>query len=236
MRAREAGVSQTLCIASELDDARQVARLVADRPTLFGTAGVHPHDAAHAPSDLREPLVEALGSHPRIVAIGECGLDFHYDFSPRDVQRRVFDLQLGVAGELGLPVVVHCREAEAEMIPIVREAGVAGIRGVLHCFPGDLELLATAMEAGWMVSFTGNVTFRNFTGMDAVKTVPADRYMLETDGPWMAPVPHRGSRNEPALIPLIRNRIAELRGETPEAVEAATDRNARRFFSLPEPG
>ncbi|MEX0843292.1 MAG: TatD family hydrolase, partial [Gemmatimonadota bacterium] len=116
---------------------------------------------------------------------------------------------------------------------IVREAGAAGIRGVIHCFPGHLELLDAAMESGWSVSFTGLVTFRSFEGQEAVRRVPSDRYMLETDGPYMAPVPHRGKRNEPAWVPFLRDRVAELRGVEADRVEEETTANARTFFGLP---
>jgi TatD DNase family protein len=246
-RARDAGVGAVVVIASNLEDAVEVRRLLgplpdppggspesSSAPLLVGTAGVHPHDASKSGSDLRSLLEEALDAHPGIVAVGECGLDFHYDHSPREVQRRVFELQLEVAGDRGLPVVVHCREAEAEMISMLREAGSSGVRGVLHCFPGDLPLLDAAMEEGWMVSFTGLVTFPSYDGLEAVRSVPGDRYMLETDGPYMAPVPHRGKRNEPAFVEPIRDRVAEIRGEDPEELARRTTENARRFFRLPE--
>ena len=234
--AAAAGTGVVVCVASDLDDAVDARRLAQDvepgrmAPRIVHTAGVHPHQAGSAPGDLvtrlRDDLLEGA------VAIGECGLDFHYDFSPREAQRRVFHAQLELAAETGLPVVVHCREAEAEMGEIVREAGSAGIRGVLHCFPGDLGLLEIALESGWFVSFTGMVTFGSFEGAEAVRRVPADRYMLETDGPYMAPAPHRGQRNEPAFISLVRDRIADLRGEAGTEVGQATTRNAGHFFGL----
>ncbi len=205
-------------------------------PRLYATAGVHPHEARRAPADLHGALRELLRAAPGFVAIGECGLDFHYDHSPRSVQERVFDRHLAAAQDLGLPLVVHCREAEGAMIPRVREAGDAGITGVLHCFPGDPDLLDVALEAGWYVSFTGMVTFRSFEGADAVRAVPSGHYMLETDGPYMAPVPRRGERNEPAFLPLIRDRIAELRGVPPSEVERETGEAALRFFGLDRPG
>lgn len=236
-RARTAGVGGVVSVASTLDDAAAVQRLVrgaADAPAaaeVRGTAGVHPHEAKSAPKDLRARLDDFLDEHPDVVAVGECGLDHHYDFAPRGDQRRVFETHLDVAGARELPVVVHCREAEADMIPMVREAGRAGVHGVLHCYPGDLELLETALDAGWLVSFTGLVTFRSFDGVEAVRRVPPDRYMLETDGPYMAPVPHRGKRNEPARVPHIRDRVAEIRGEPAADVERATTETAVRFFA-----
>jgi TatD DNase family protein len=261
LRARAAGVVEVVSVASDLDDATAVQEL-ADRlrkgaegrttaegatgedrgsgtsgeavppARVWGTAGVHPHEAAGAPRDLRARLEAFLDEHPGVVAVGECGLDYHYDLSPRPVQRGVFRLQIEVAEARGLPLVVHCREAEADMAPIVRAAGEAGVRGVLHCFPGDLDLLETALEAGWFVSFTGLVTFPSWEGAEAVRRVEKDRFMLETDGPYMAPVPHRGKRNEPAWIPRIRDRVAELRGERPQEVERATTDSARRLFGL----
>lgn len=234
-RARGRGVQTVVSIASDMDDAARVVALL-DRegpgPRLHGTAGVHPHRSSDAGSDLRTRVVEALDAHPRVVAVGECGLDFHYDLSPRPVQREVFRVQIEIAGERGLPLVVHCRDAEDEMIPMVREAGSAGIRGVLHCFPGSLPLLEAALEAGWFVSFTGLVTFGSWSGTAAVRVVPADRYMLETDGPYLAPVPHRGRRNEPAFLPQILARVAELRGEPTDVVRRTTGENARRFFGF----
>ncbi len=245
-RAAGAGVDTVVTIASELDDADRIADgFVGTRAgvRVFGTAGVHPHEVGRLPDPVRDPgaaadvvaRLKALLVRPGVVAVGECGLDFHYDFSPRDAQFRWFEAQLQVAEETGLPVVVHCRSSEAEMAPRVREAGEAGVRGVLHCFPGDLALLATAMDAGWCVSFTGNVTFRKFDGLDAVREVPPGRYFLETDGPYMAPVPHRGKRNEPAFVPLVRDRIAELRRVGAHQVEAETTAAVTRFLGLEAP-
>lgn len=234
-RAVEAGVEAVVVVASDLEDSARVRDLLGREPAspsprLVGTAGIHPHAAGEAPADFLERLDEALDAGSSIVAVGECGLDYHYDFSPRPAQRKLFEAQLGVAEERGLPAVVHCREAEADMVGFVRDAGQAGIRGVLHCFPGDMTLLEAAVEAGWMVSFTGLVTFPSWDGAAAVTGVPEDRYMLETDGPYMAPVPRRGKRNEPSLVPYIRDRVAELRHEPAEKVARDTTRNARRFF------
>lgn len=238
-RARAEGVVEVISIASSATDARDASLLTGDlRPEGAGvwfTAGIHPHEASGAsPADAE--VLARLRAHPRCVAVGECGLDFHYDFSPRTVQERVFEEQLQVAAEVDLPVVVHCREAEEAMIPRVREAGEGGVRGVLHCFPGDLRLLETAMDAGWAVSFTGLVTFRNFDGIEAVRAVPDGRYFLETDGPYMAPVPHRGKRNEPAFVPHIAAAVARIRGESPDGVARSTTHAAREFFGLAHHG
>ena len=237
--ARRAGVGGIIAVASDLDDARVVRELWTGRgdpdpeePAIWGTAGVHPHEASAATYGLREALIEAVESDSRVVALGECGLDYHYDFSPSGVQRRVFDAHMETAQETGFPLVVHCREADEDMKAALREAAAVGVRGVLHCFAGDSDLLDAALEGEWMVSFTGIVTFASFHGEEAVRRVPRDRYMLETDGPYMAPVPLRGRRNEPALVPHIRDRVAELRGESGSTVERDTTDTARRFFGL----
>lgn len=242
-RADGAGVGGVVAIASDLGDADAVARLPDRReadggagegwPDLWGTAGVHPHEAEDAPRGLRDLLVARSSPPGAVVALGECGLDYHYDFSPRRVQRRVLGAHVEAACETGLPLVVHCRSAEGDMTAVVREAGGAGVRGVLHCFAGDDGLLDAALEEGWLVSLTGLVTFPSFAGAGAVRRIPGDRYMLETDGPYMAPVPRRGRRNEPAFLPHIRDEVARLRDETPSEVERATTANARRFFGLP---
>lgn len=239
--AFDAGVGQVISIASDLPDAARIAAEFvgchAQGTQVFGTAGIHPHEVGKLPHDgsaAADVLAEirALCARPGTVAIGECGLDFFYNFATPEVQAFWFGKQLELASELDVPVVVHCREAEAAMIPRVREAGEAGVRGVLHCFPGDLALLEVAMVAGWCVSFTGNVTFRSFTGLDAVREVPSGRYFLETDAPYLTPVPFRGKRNGPAHIPLVAARVSELRGEPVARVAAETTEAARRFFRL----
>lgn len=247
-RAGSVGVGGIVCVVSDLDDTRATeivgsyrdgdpadsgSRAEGALPQLWRTVGIHPHAAGRSGGDLMARLGEALDSSERVVAIGECGLDFHYDFAAPADQRRVFDLQMRIAEDRDLPLVVHCREAEAEMAGRVRDAGTAGIRGVLHCFNGDASLLDTALEAGWLVSFTGLVTFKSFQGAESVRAVPAGRYMLETDGPYMAPVPHRGERNEPAFLPAIRDHVALLRGTTPDDVERETTEAARVIFRLP---
>ena len=235
--ASRAGVGAVVAVASNLEDARAIRGIgsadglvTASTPRVWGTAGVHPHEASAAHPALRERLLEATQCDRRLVALGECGLDYHYDFSPRDAQRRIFSVHVEAAQETGLPLVVHCRAAEVDMKAAILDAQSAGVRGVLHCFSGDLDLLDLVLDAQWLVSFTGMVTFRSFDGEEVVQRVPSDRYMLETDGPYMAPVPHRGKRSEPALIPLIRDRVAELRSEALSQVERDTTDTAQRFF------
>ena len=176
--------------------------------------------------------VEELASHDRCVAIGETGLDYFYDNAPRPTQIRIFEGHLSMAESLGLPVVVHAREAADDMARIVRS--MAGrVTGVLHCFGGPDALLDAALESGWLVSFTGIVTFKSFDPA-LVRRVPGDRYMIETDSPYLAPVPHRGKRNEPALVPHVAAAIASMRNESVERVAQDSWDNATRFFGLPE--
>jgi TatD DNase family protein len=168
--------------------------------------------------------------------VGECGLDYHYDNSPRDAQRRAFDAQLALAGELRLPVVVHTRDAEDDTAAALRSAASAGIRGVLHCYTGSTALAAAGLEAGWYVSFSGIVTFRKWEGDDVVRLVPADRLLAESDAPYLAPVPYRGKRNEPAWVAHTVARLAAVRGTDPVALGVQLAMNARTLFGLANGG
>jgi TatD DNase family protein len=229
-RAAEAGVGRLVCIASTPDDAQDALARVADGVRVWCTAGMHPHEAARWSSGDRSRLAE-LAADPRVVALGECGLDYHYDHSPRDVQRRVFDAHVEVAAETGLPLVVHSRSAEADTAAALR-AAPEGVRGVLHCFGGSADLLDAALARGWYLSVTGVVTFRRFDGTGWLARIPSGRLMVETDAPYMAPVPYRGKRNEPAWVIEVARAVATHRGESLEQVRAYTTENALRFFSL----
>jgi len=231
-RARDAGAVGIVCIGESVEQARAAARIATAHPGfVVFTAGVHPHDAAaFDPVADREAIAQLVAEGA--VAIGECGLDYHYDHSPRELQRRAFATQLALAGETGRPVVVHTREADDDTAAMVREAGAAGVRGVLHCYTGPALLAETALEAGWYVSFSGIVTFRKWDGDDVIRLVPADRLLIESDSPYLAPVPNRGKRNEPAWVALTAARVAEARGEPVDDVRAATTRNAKALFSL----
>ncbi len=230
-RARAAGVTGLVTIGVGPEDAEAALALAGRHEGVWATAGIHPHDAASA-DEAALAHVRALTARPRCVAIGEIGLDYHYDFSPRDAQRRAFEDQLRMAAALDLPVVVHSREAEADTIALVRAAAAERIVGVLHCFSGGPALLEAGLEAGWYVSFAGVVTFRKFDGQDLVRAVPGERLLVETDSPYLAPIPHRGKRNEPAYVPLVAAAVAAIRGETPEEVARTTTENARTFYRL----
>jgi len=231
-RARSTGAAALVCIGESLDAARRCRALAERYPGVcYFTAGVHPHDAADFDPvrDLEAIRAEVgLGA----VAIGECGLDYHYDHSPRDLQRATFAHQLALAAELRRPVVVHTREAELDTRSMVEEAGRAGVVGVLHCYTGSVELAEAAVAVGWFVSFSGIVTFKRWTGDDVIRAVPEERLLVESDAPYLAPVPHRGKRNEPAWVGLTAARVAEVRGLDPAVIGARTAENARRLFGL----
>ncbi|MGI9626684.1 MAG: TatD family hydrolase [Longimicrobiales bacterium] len=228
-RAREAGVSRIVCIASDVADAVEALELARDTSGIWATTGVHPHAVGELPSDTL-PRIKDLAQDPNCVAVGETGLDYFYDHAPRQDQLRAFADQLRLAADLELPVVVHSREADEDMADVVREHG-QDVTGVLHCFGGPRPMLDLAMEVGWYVSFTGICTFKRFDESLLVD-VPADRYMLETDAPYLAPVPHRGKRNEPSFLPLIAARVAEARGQSVDDVARRSDMNAATFYQL----
>jgi TatD DNase family protein len=229
-RARAAGVVAVVTLGTELADSRGALVLADAEPDLYVGVGIHPHAASSASPDAFA-IVRNLAADPRVVAIGETGLDYHYDFSPRAAQRWSFLRQIEMAKELDLPVVVHCREAEEDLAAVLRESG-DGVRGVLHSFAGGPALLDAALEIGWSISFSGMITFKKYEGAALVAAVPLDRLLVETDSPYLAPVPNRGKRNEPAFVQFVARRAAELRGEDPVEFAAAVTHNARAFFRL----
>ena len=235
-RARAAGAAAVVCIGESIAAATRAAELaVAHRGFLFASAGVHPHDAASFSAATDLPELRGLCERGAI-AVGECGLDYHYDHSPRAAQIAAFAAQLELAGELEMPVIVHTREAEEDTRAMVVEAGSAGVRGVLHCYTGSHSLAEAALAAGWYISFSGIVTFRKWTDADLVRLVPDDRLLAESDAPYLAPVPHRGRRNEPAWVPATIASLASFRGADPAVVTALTAGNARRLFGLAATG
>lgn len=230
-RAQAAGVTGIVTVASTAADSQAALRLAETYDdTLWCTAGIHPHEAAGATQDDWQALRD-LVAHPRVAAIGETGLDYHYDHSPREVQRRLFRLQLELAAETGLPVVVHARNADGDVVAALAEAP-GDIRGVLHCFTGGPALLEAALTRGWYVSFSGLVSFKGFAGADAVRVVPQELLLIETDAPYLAPVPQRGRRNEPAFVAHVCEAVASIRGEPLADVAARTTENARRFYAI----
>jgi len=228
-RARAAGVLAAVVVADGVDSAERCVALAA-RPGLFATAGVHPHRAAEF--DVRAAdRIDALLRDPRVVAVGETGLDYHYDHAPRDRQREVFAWHLARAAATGKPAVVHSRAADEDTARLLAEAP-DGLTGVLHCFSAGPAVLDAALARGLAVSWSGMVTFTNFRGGWALERVPDALLLVETDAPYLAPVPHRGERNEPAYVACTAARLAELRGTTVAHIAAVTTANARRLFHL----
>jgi len=229
-RARAAGVARMVCIASDLDDAAAALALARAEPGVWCTAGVHPHAAGDVEPGWLDDLRD-LARNPEVVALGETGLDFHYDNAPRSAQRTLFEAHLGLAAELGLPVVVHARDADQDVAEAVRAAPRA-CGGVLHCFTGGARGFAEARARDWYVSFSGIASFKSFGAADFLREVPLDRLLVETDSPYLAPVPHRGKRNEPALVAHVVQAVASLLDMTPAEVARFTTENACRFYGV----
>lgn len=230
-RASERGVTRMVTIASDVEDARAACELAEGREGLWSTAGVHPHQAGHAGADAVERVRELAGADT-VVAVGETGLDYHYDNAPRPVQRRLFDGHLALGAELGLPVVVHAREADADVAAALRGMPT-GTSGVLHCFTGGALAFEEAMVAGWYVSFSGIASFNSFGAADLLREVPDDRLLVETDAPYLAPVPRRGKRNEPAFVTHVASAVADHLGVAVADLAGSTTANALRFYGVP---
>ena len=240
-RAHEAGVETILAIGigdgpGTLDCAIKLAEHF---PAMYATTGIHPHEAQLArEADFTE--MELLARHPKVIAWGEIGLDYFYDHSPRDVQTNVFLSQMQLARSAGLPIVIHCRASQGsenawdDMIRLLHENWASsGLGGILHCFSGSPAHANAALDLGFMISFAGNVTFPNAQAIrDVAKQIPLDRLLIETDSPFLAPVPHRGKRNEPAFVRETAGVLAEIRRLSIEEVGEQTTRNFYRFFSL----
>jgi TatD DNase family protein len=231
-RARSAGAAAVVCIGESFAAAEHARALASRYPDFMAwTSGVHPHDAAGFRED---DAIPAIRAHLEVgaVAVGECGLDYHYDHAPRASQLAAFRAQLALAVALDRPVIVHTRDAEDDTRALIEEFGRSGARGVMHCFTGSAALARAALDAGWFISFSGMVTFRSWDRDDVVQLVPDARILVESDAPYLAPVPHRGKRNEPAYVALTVAHLAERRGTTPEQLGAVAARNARSLFGL----
>jgi len=231
-RAWDAGLSHIVLIGETTSAARDVARR--DPARLSFTAGVHPHAADTFDAERDVALLRGLIADGA-VAVGECGLDYYYDHSPRERQLEAFQLQLDLAAETALPVVVHTRQAEADTERMLRVAAAKGVKGVLHCFTGSLQLATAAIDMGWSISISGIATFKTWERDDVVQIVPDAQLLVETDSPYLAPVPHRGRRNESAFLPATVERLAAVRGTTAAALAALTAQNAIRLFKLQLP-
>jgi len=231
-RARGAGVERMVTIGTKLEKAARAAEIAERYDSVYFTVGTHPHEAAgEAAADFA--AMRRFAAHPKCVGIGEAGLDYHYNYAPPDVAKRVFRGQIALARELGLPLVIHTRDAEDDTAAILKdEMGQGRFAALLHCFTSSRALAETALELGLMISFSGVVTFKKSEDLrDIARDVPLDRILVETDAPYLAPVPHRGKRNEPAFVAATARAVAEAKGVAFEALADATFANTLRLFS-----
>jgi len=231
-RARQAGVTRMLTIGTEVPTSRAAVALAESEPDVWASVGVHPHDAAEADADVLTEI-ERLAGGPRVVAVGEIGLDFFRNLSPREAQERVFRYCVGLARRVRKPVVVHCRDAHAEVLAILAEERVSEAGGIMHCFSGDVAIARRCLDLGLLISLAGPVTYPNARALPEVaRFVPADRLVIETDCPFLPPQGYRGKRNEPAHLALTAARVAELRGEPLEDFARRASDNARRLLRI----
>lgn len=236
-RARAAGVRAILNVGTGDPRSGAFERAVAlaeAYENVYAAVGVHPHDAKLFDEEAEARLRGLVQESPSVIAWGEIGLDYHYDHSPRDMQRDVFRRQLRIAGEMGLPVIIHSREADDDTVGILREEMKgAEAKGIMHCFGGSIGMAESVLELGFMISFAGNVTFKKADDLRQVaKQIPLDRLLVETDCPYLTPVPFRGKRNEPARVREVAEGLASLHGMTAEEMGRITTDNFSRFFNL----
>jgi len=217
------------CAASEEDSVRAVA-LAQEHHMVYAAVGVHPHEASEWTERTAEVL-RSLAKQPKVVAIGEAGLDYHYDNSPRDIQKVVFEKQVQLALEVDMPFIVHTREATQDTLEILKK--YPALRALLHCFSGSVETMEILLKMGHYIALGGSVTFKNAQKtVEVAKRVPLDRLVIETDSPYLAPVPHRGERNNPGYVRHVAEKIAEVRGMDVEEVARITTENAKKFFGI----
>src|SRR5208283_392565 len=231
-RAREAGLEALLVIGSDFEGNKGAVALAEKHDDIFAVVGMHPHDA----KDFTPAVFDQISiwsAHRKVVAIGEIALDYHYDYSPKGIQRAVFRQQLDFAKEAGLPAVIHSREAKEDTLGTLRDAGIQ--RGVMHCFSGDRDMAERALAMGLYISFAGPVTFKNASRLQEIAgIIPDERLLVETDAPYLSPVPLRGRRNEPAFVVQTARYLAELRGVSLEDIDRITTLNAKRLFHIGE--
>jgi TatD DNase family protein len=232
-RAKEAKVEAIINIALDEEAIQKSIKIAGEHPNfVFNAAGLHPHDASQWHDNSYSHLKEIAGKH-KIMAIGETGLDYHYKLSPVEQQQKVFRLCLQLAQELDIPAVIHSREASKDTLNIIREENRGNLKGVLHCFAGDMELGQAALDMGLYISFTGNITFPKANNLrEAAKQIPLERLMIETDCPFLAPQEFRGKRNEPAYVVKVAEKIAQVKGLSPEEVALVTTKNAKALFNV----
>jgi TatD DNase family protein len=233
-RASQAGVEKIIAVggAGDMSSNTEAIALAASFSNIYATVGMHPHDAKDVGEDELRRLLE-LTARPKVVAVGEAGLDYYYSHSPHEVQRRVFSHFIHMACDTGLPIVVHERDAAQEAAQLLRREGAGKLRGVIHCFTGNYDAARAYLDLGFYLSFTGIITFKNAEPLrDVVRKVPLERMLVETDSPYLTPVPHRGKRNEPAYVRFVAETIATLRGVPLETVAQVTSGNVHALFGI----
>lgn len=232
-RALEAGVDRIINIASSAESNKKVLKLVNTHSMIYGALGIHPHDAKTVNGKIMDLIQKEAASNDKIVAIGEVGLDYHYNHSEPLIQKSVLREFVRIAKSLQLPIIIHDRKAHDDTYNILKEERAEKVGGVYHCFSGDYEYAKKVMDLGFNISVTGIVTFKTAKTMqDVIKRVPLDRIMIETDSPYLSPEPFRGKRNEPAFVKYVAMKIAELRGEDYDTIVKATTENAEKLFKL----
>jgi len=231
-RAEAAGVERIITISTRVARGDRLVALAERFPNVWFTIGTHPHQAAEEP-ECDVAAIKRYAAHPKCVGIGEAGLDYHYDYAPREIAKKVFVAQIGLARALDLPLVIHARDADDDMAAILREEMAKGaFAAVLHCFTSSRALAETGLALGLYVSFSGVLTFKNSQGLrDIARDAPIDRLLVETDAPFLAPIPVRGKRNEPCFVTHTARVLAEVKGVKAEAIGAATRDNTARLFS-----
>jgi len=231
-RARAAGVRGILTIGTDVETSRAAIAIATREPDVWAAVGVHPHDAAAA-DDATLAEIERLAAAPRVVAVGEIGLDFFRNLSPREAQARCFEHLLSLGRRIRKPILLHCRDAHAEMLATLTATGIGEAGGIMHCFSGDAGIARRCLDLGLTISIAGPVTYPNAKTLpDVVRLVPGDRLVVETDSPYLSPQPWRGKRNEPAYLTVTAARVAELRGERIEDLAPRMTENARRLFGI----
>ena len=231
-RMKDAGVARFLLAGSDMESSEKIAELVQEITGAYGAVGIHPHEAKYFQEEDLDMLALWL-RQPSVVAVGEIGLDYYYDHSPRDLQRKVFERQLHFAYEKEVPAVIHVRDAHGDVLDMLKAQRDSLPAGVLHCFSGSVESAKMYLDMGFYLSFAGPVTFKNAVNLSEVATYcPADRLLVETDSPYLAPEPKRGQRNEPAFVRFVAEKVAELRGVSAEALIEIATANTCKLFGI----
>ncbi|MFI8578148.1 TatD family hydrolase [Rossellomorea aquimaris] len=231
-RAREAGVEKMVVVGFDRPTINRAMELIEQYEFLYASIGWHPVDAIDM-KDEDLAWIEELSNHPKVVAIGEMGLDYHWDKSPKDVQKEVFRKQIHLAKKVKLPIVIHNRDATQDIVDILREEGAEEVGGIMHCFSGSPEIAQECVDMNFYISLGGPVTFKNAKKpKEVAKEIPLEKLLIETDCPYLAPHPNRGKRNEPAYVKLVAEQIAELKEVSLEEVENITTENAKKLFNI----